>query len=238
MPFRRLPNSDPKRYCALNFCKTKADVTLPAERPISLETFDRLTLLFDQFNSALTERGNALAAQASATRATRAAQLLSRRTSAHFIHALNRAIARGTMTASVRAMYHLPMNSSRLPELRTEPEVLLWGRRLVVGEAKRVTDGGAPIPFPTMAEVESAYEDFATKQIAQGVLSGAMADREKAVASLRPAVDKVILDLWDEIEFAFRHRTAAARRKRAREWGVFYDRRPGEPVEEELEAVA
>jgi hypothetical protein len=238
MPFRRLPNSDPKRFRALQLCKSKADVTLPAERPISLDTFNRLTLLFGQLNTARTERGNALAAQGSATGATRAAQLLLRRTIAHFLNALNRGISRGTLTASVRNLYHLPMNSSRLPELRTEPEVLLWGPRLVAGETRRVADGGAPILFPTIAEVESAYENFATKQLAQGTLSEVMADKEKAVASLRPEIDELILDLWDEIEFAFRRRTAAARRKRAREWGVFYDKRPGEAVENELAAVA
>lgn len=50
-------------------------------------------------------------------------------------------------------------------------------------------------------------------------------------SALRPEADSVIRDVWDEVEFALRRLDPPSLRRRAREWGVFYALRPGEPEE-------
>mgnify|MGYP001389624254 CR=1 FL=1 len=48
-----------------------------------------------------------------------------------------------------------------------------------------------------------------------------------------PEADRIIRDIWDEVEFALRRLDPPSLRRRAREWGVFYALRPGEPAEPE-----
>ena len=43
------------------------------------------------------------------------------------------------------------------------------------------------------------------------------------VAEQRPAVDDMIMDLWDTIEFNLRTEEPSSLRRKAREWGVVYD---------------
>jgi hypothetical protein len=42
---------------------------------------------------------------------------------------------------------------------------------------------------------------------------------------MREEVDELILDLWDELDFAYRRDEAPAKRRRLREWGVVYETR-------------
>ena len=57
-------------------------------------------------------------------------------------------------------------------------------------------------------------------------------EQEEATA-LVVEVDAFIKDMWDTIEFNLRTHEASSLRRRAREWGVFYATRPGEPEETE-----
>ena len=43
------------------------------------------------------------------------------------------------------------------------------------------------------------------------------------MAEQRPAVDDLIKDLWDTIEFNLRTEEPSSLRRKAREWGVVYD---------------
>lgn len=49
----------------------------------------------------------------------------------------------------------------------------------------------------------------------------------------RPAVDALVLDMWDTIEFKLRTLSGPSR---GREWGIVYLTRPGEPPVPELPA--
>ena len=46
---------------------------------------------------------------------------------------------------------------------------------------------------------------------------------QEELASQRPAVDLLIKDLWNTIEFNLRTETPTSLRRKAREWGVVYD---------------
>ena len=49
------------------------------------------------------------------------------------------------------------------------------------------------------------------------------------ISNARPAVDALIADIWETIEFNLRKLDGPSRRRRAREWGVIYLTRADEP---------
>lgn len=231
MPFRRLPNTDATRFSALQTCKLKADDTDAAARPISAENFTKLTAVYGQFKDALGEQAAALSNQTKATSESSTAFNMARQFISHFIQTFNMAVDRNVFPATDRAHYQLDVSGGSLPPLASEADVLLWGDRVIAGEAKRVAAGGTAIPFPSIAEVSGAFDNFKAKRAVKSQRSEVMDADEEAVAALRPDVDALVLDLWEEIEFAFRRQPAASLRNKAREWGVVYESRPGEPVD-------
>jgi hypothetical protein len=228
MPFRRIPNSDAQRYCALQTCKLKSDATPAAERPISADNVTQLDAIFPQFKTALGARAADLSQQTASTDVASTALDVARQFISHFIQTLNMAIDRHTFRPSDRAFYQLDVNNGVVPPLASESDVLLWGQRVIDGEAARVAAGGMAIPFPSIAEVTTVFNDFKTKRDTQSHLSEAVDEDEEAIAALRPEVDALVVDLWDEIEFAFRRNAPSSLRNKAREWGVVYASRAGE----------
>lgn len=231
MPYRALPNTDVQRRTALETCKLKADATLLANRAISPANFALLGPAFVAFDAAMVARGGSMSGQLGSTDESEAAFHAARQWISHFIQTLNLAIERGVFPSSVRGFYQLDGNQVRLPQLSSEHDLMTWGGRLKTGEPARVAAGGAAITFPSIAEVNAVYDDFVAKRQAQSGMSDAEDEKEEAVAALRPAADALIKDLWDEIEFKFRHEPASSLRGKAREWGVVYVPRAGEPVE-------
>jgi len=70
-----------------------------------------------------------------------------------------------------------------------------------------------------------------TQLALQTTAKDALESEQADVNLLRPEADRIILDVWDEVEFALRRLEPSTLRRRAREWGVFYALRPGEPEE-------
>ena len=62
----------------------------------------------------------------------------------------------------------------------------------------------------------------------QSTKKDALNAEQEDVAALRPTVDLLVRDIWDEVEFTFRHDAPSSLRAKAREYGVVYASRPGE----------
>ena len=228
MPFRRLPDSDASRFTALQTCKLKKDATAAPLWPFDADNAAQLDALFPAFKLALGNRATAQSEDTQAVTALGTAFNTARQLISHFLQALNNGIDRNAIPASARAYYQLDLSQSALPSLSSQTDVLLWGDRTVDGETKRVKAGGVPIPFPTIAEVSAALADYQTKRNAESTKAGILTADEQIVANQRPAVDALILDLWDEIVFAYRKDPPATARDKARAWGVVYGTHPGE----------
>jgi hypothetical protein len=188
----------------------------------------QLNALYPQFKTALGARAADMSQQTASTTVTSTALDVARQFISHFIQTLNMAIERHTFSPSDRAFYQLEVSNGVVPHLASESDVLLWGERLIEGEAARVAAGGTAIPFPSIAEVTTVFNDFKTKRDTQSHLSEVVDADEEAIAALRPEVDALVVELWDEIEFAFRRNAPSSLRNKAREWGVVYASRPGE----------
>lgn len=231
MPFRRLPDSDVARLQALQAAADRAGVTDPAELAFSATTKTALDAMLPRWKTELDERGQALAAQAQATELVQAQKARLRMWLSHFFQVLNMGIDRGVFAAGDRASYQLDVSQTSLPSLTTEADLLMWGERVVSGEATRTTAGGTALPFPTAADVDAELTAFRTLRDEQSSRQQAHDAEQQDVVDLRDEVDSLVRDIWDEVEFQFRREPSTTLRRRSRDYGVTYVSRPGEPDE-------
>lgn len=240
MPFRHLPNSDAQRLAALAGANKKwLNTTNAADRLITAEQFAQLDLTnpastYSVFKRDVGEASAALSKQTDITddhtvAAGSLGQIIS-----HFIQVFNFGVARGIFTRSDRAFYGLDVSRSDVPVINTYSDFALWAGKVVDGEAARqqaATAAGTPffpMAMPSAAEVADA---LALVEEIRGRQSGAKDSYNKEQSDVetdRPAVDALIADVWDTIEFNLRKQDGSSRRRRAREWGVVYLTRPDE----------
>ncbi len=228
MPFRQLPSSDEARLQALQAAFEKVAATPADQLAISLATKTRLETQYPLFRTELEERGTALAGQTMATQAQEAQAWRLRTWTSHFFQVLNMAIERGMVPAAARAFYQLDVSQTALPRLSAEADLILWAGRAVSGEATRVAAGGSPILSPPIAEVSAELAQYQTLRSVQSAKKDAYIGEAADVEALRPTEDDLIRDIWDEVEFHFRHDSPSSLRSKAREYGVYYATRPGE----------
>jgi len=232
MPFRRLPDSDNTRTNALQTAREKADATDPAQWAISPETKARIDAILPQWKTEVTERGSALSEQLEASKEEDEAQAFCALTSTHFIQVFNLGITRGVYKESDRAFYGIDGNDSNTPHITTEAETTRWAMAIIDGDAERMADGvAAPMVNPSAADVQAALDDWQARHTTQSSTKDTYDKEQEDVEGMRPEVDDLIIDIWDEVEFTYRKDDAPSKRRKAREWGVFYATRPGEEPE-------
>lgn len=233
MPFRQLPQTDDERLKALQTSKEKAESTDPAQWAIAAETKTRLDDIYARFSKETGERGEALAAQAPASKKEDTAMDRAEKLMSHFWQVFNLAIDRDKYEEGDRAYYQAPVGSKEIPWGQTEAEIVLWGKRLIDGEAKRIAAGGTAMTNPGIDEVKTAYDAFMVEHNAQSAAKDKHDKEQEDVEDMRPGVDDFVRnDLWAEIEHHFRREEPPSLRRKAREWGVIYRSRPGEEPEE------
>ena len=223
MPTRRIPRTDEQRTAALTTCIAKYNATAAADRLISAAQFVTLNGALSPWRAGQDALGPALQAQTSATAAALSTFAASVRVTSHFIQVINLAIERGTIPASTRSYYQLPVTHAEVPDMNTCADALLWAGRLSTGETARLADGGAAMAWPTIAEVNTAATACSTAETAQSIAKDGFDTAQEDVGSLRPTVDPVIKDLWDTIEYNLRADAPPSLRRKAREWGVVYE---------------
>ena len=231
MPFRQLPNTDEGRAKALKNAKEKANNTDPTQWAISTETKDRVDAFLPDWEQELAERGEALSGQTEASKTEDEAMGKAHTYMSHFWQVFNFGIERENYSASDRAYYQAPVNNSEIPWTFTESEILVWGKRLIDGEAARIAAGGVAMVNPTIDEVIVKYNAYVAAHNAQSTAKDEYDKEQEDVETKRPEADDLILDVWDEVEFTFRKDDPPSKRRKAREWGVVYVSRPGEEPE-------
>ena len=233
MPYRRLPNTDDARLKALQTAKAKAESTPEDQWAISKATYGKLVDIETHFSKEMQERGEALAGQAPATEEEDTTMDRAEKLMSHFWQVFNLAINRKKNEEGDRAWYQAPVGSKDIPWTQSEAEIVLWGNRLIEGEAARIAAGGAPMTNPDIAEVKTAYDAFIVEHNAQSAAKDKYDSEQEDVKDMLPEVDDFIRnDLWAEIEYYFRREEPPSLRRKAREWGLVYVSRPGEEPEE------
>jgi len=229
MPRRRLPRTNDERNAALTRAKERKDDTVdPTLIPYTSATITKLDLAQPQYVLKLGKVAAALSQQADSTAKVTEWRTLASYFVADMLEAMQRAVRRKTFVPSDRAYYQLPVGEAQTPRLRTDAEVLEWGQKTLQGEADRVAAGGAPITFPSAAEVQTAFNDFKQGNLQQAALKTVYDTAQQVVQEANPDVDKLILKLWNETETFFDEGDKASMRRKAREWGVVYVPSQGE----------
>lgn len=231
MPTRQLPNSNPKRYRALRMINDRKTVTPPAEIPVTPPTVARFDLFFPNYKAKILAVASALSAQGAATTLVKAAKQLGAWLVDDFYEALQRAIRRGEFNSDVRALYGLELSETNTPKIVTEQDVIDWGENAHDGETVRTAAGGAPITFPSLAQMDLAVTDFKTKNLTQAAAKTTYDNAQQALETDNTEADKLILKCWNEIETYFDDGDKPSMRRQAREWGVVYIPRKGETLD-------
>jgi len=219
---RRLPNSDDTLTTVIRTAFARMGIVLPVQIPFSAATQAFLTSFIALWNAALMTKDETLAEQTAATELVDADRVKLRMFISHFIQVFNLGVARGEYTAAQRSFFNLPIDSDALPSLDTDADLLLWGGRIVDGDARRLTAGGAAMSNPTAAQVSSALHNFTTTSTAQALKVLAFQDASTVVVNLRPDGNKLALKIYDEGEAFYNELPPATKRERCRPWGIRY----------------
>lgn len=233
MPYRRLPNTDKARIRAIETAVSKmrdSDYYAPVISPNIMTKAERLLYQFKLANTQyLTNLEEQLKFSHSDTYTTR--YKTARMYVTHFLLVFNMCVKRNEFKKMDRLYYSLPEDMNELPDLNSESSVLHWCENVIRGERERTMRGGIPIYNPTVAKLAVHYDLFNEQYQQHDTLRKLTDDSLQAVASLRPSVDAMILEMWNSIEAYFADVKGSERLERCREYGVIYYYRKGEQAD-------
>ena len=229
MPYRRLPNTDAARVAALEKAVGMELRQSAGKQPASFKVLNEARVLLPRLKAAITQFRYNYEQLGKSNKQCQPLVKSARMYISHFIQVLNMSVSRQEIKAEHKRLYELDPDDFAVPDLMSEEAVLLWGKRIIEGENRRMAlRGGTPIYNPTIAKVKVHYDIFAESYEKQRSLQTATARSQAAVASMRREADALILDLWNQVEAFYAALPPAARLARCRDYGIVYYYRSGE----------
>ena len=229
MPYRRLPNTDQARIRAMEKLLEKIGMISVSEMAVSLNTISKIRGLLNRFRRLSEYYKDCFDNQSKASRKHQENTKLARLYISHFIQVLNLAALRMEIKPAQKNCYGLQPNVHNVPDLISETALMEWGEKIIVGEMKRTSEGGIPIYNPTIAKVKVRYDIFVESNERQKNLQRLTAESLEDVTLMRPQVDELILDAWNQIEDYYKDMPDVDKRlDLCREYGIVYYYRAGE----------
>ena len=229
MPYRRLPNTDQARIRAMEKLLGKIGMISVSEMAVSLNTISKIRGLLNRFRRLSEYYKDCFDNQSKASRKHQENTKLARLYISHFIQVLNLAALRMEIKPAQKNYYGLQPNVHNVPDLISETALMEWGEKIIVGEMKRTSEGGIPIYNPTIAKVKVRYDIFVESNERQKNLQRLTAESLEDVTLMRPQVDELILDAWNQIEDYYKDMPDVDKRlDLCREYGIVYYYRAGE----------
>ena len=226
MPYRRLPNTDQARLRALQTAVTMGQKKETEDLAFSAKSLNHLRSFYTSFETTIKHHKLARTQQEKSSSAYLETERKSRLYLSHFIQVLNFAIQRGDMKPNVREFYGFSEKKS--PSLILDSEVLEWGKKIIEGEHKRISNGGNPLYNPSIALVKVKFDQFVDMYHFQKTLQNNTARWTSRVAELRKEADEIILDIWNEVEETYSALPDDDKREKATVYGLIYVYRPME----------
>lgn len=231
MPYRRLPNTDSARIRALRVAVEKAANTNFQDLSFSTGTLEEARSVLTRFEHLSARYQQLYDTQVKAGKSFTGKIKNARMYISHFIQVLYMCVIRSEIKEKQLVLYGLEKNNMVVPDLTSNEQLLEWGQKIIDGEHQRTAQGGAPIYNPSIAKVNVMFTLFKEGYQTQKLHQKATARVLQEVAEYREQVDKIILDIWEEVE---KHNTALSPEKRLarnREYGIVYYYRKGEIAE-------
>ena len=229
MPYRRLPNTDQARLRSLRAVLERVDVDSSYDLAVSFKSVTDIRNFLAKFEAAQSYYVDCYNQQAKAARKHQNNVKMARLYLSHFIQVLNLAVIRQEIRSMHKELYGLDVRSNNVPDISTEILLAEWGRKIIDGEYRRTSQGGVPIYNPTIAKVKVHYDIFMDSYERQKNLQSLTARSLKELAAMREEADRLILDVWNQVEKKFENVSPLEKRlDLCRSYGVIYYYRTGE----------
>jgi len=225
MPYRRLPNTNQARLRSLQKAVSMGDAL---DSAFSYKTLENTKGFLVRYERALFEYKQCAEKQSSTNKKHQNRIKFARLYISHFIQVLHMCIARNEIKPENKLLYGLDENSSVVPDLSSEENLLEWGKKIIDGEYQRTTKGGVPIYNPAIAKVRVHYDIFVESYNDQKVLQNNTARRVEHISHLNEVADALILEIWDQVEAHFAKLPQPVRLDKCQKYGVIYYYRKGE----------
>jgi len=230
MPYRRLPNTDAARIKAMKTALKAVQNLPPNGMVISAKSFVNLQRFIPVFEHNIFLQRQTFAFQNNRNGDYSEILRKARLYLIHFIRVMNMAIIRGDLPAESRKYFSLNIHDSTVPSLRTENELITWGKRIIEGEEQRIRNGGSPITNPTIAVVKVRFESFLETNNYHKILIKRIHDYSSKATAFRKEADEIILQVWNEVEEHFSNLRGLFRQKECEKYGIVYFYRRNEKL--------
>lgn len=236
MPYRRLPNTDRARLRALEKAYKKLETEGSKKVPFTEQTCITLTSFVTKFQRAIITVEAAKNNQVQKNKEYIELQRKARLYVSHYIQVMNFAILRGELKPEIRDFYDLSEFSGNVPSLNSENDLIMWGKKLIEGDQKRILKGGSPFYNPSIALVKVNFEKYLDAHHHQKTLQANTDRFAGQVNQLRAEADELILNMWNQTEAAFDGLPDTLKRKSSEQYGVIYVYRKSELQKMKAEA--
>ena len=120
-----------------------------------------------------------------------------------------------------------------MPNIKTYDGILKSGINIIKGEKARIKNGGRPIYNPTISMVATHYDIFKEAYDKHKMLQDKTNKSFEILKVIRPDVDRVLLDLWNQIEKHFEEEPLEIKLDECRKFGIVYYYRSTEKIKVE-----
>ena len=228
MPYRRLPTTDVARLKALHACTNMAEISALDLLAFPAAYIHPLRNIINKLEGAKHLQNQARRQQITFSKEYQPKLAKTRLYLSHFIQVFNLAIIREEIPESARSFYGLEEFGNKLPDLRSDKDILEWGKKIIEGENRRLKTGGMPINTPNVARVKVWYDQFRDGYYNQLTAYKSTARADEKMLEIRKEVDKLLATVWDCIEKFYGNLTEIERHLASETYGIVYVLRKGE----------
>lgn len=229
MPYRRLPKTDAARLKALKTLFESEDLYAIRNRFIDYKILNRAQPAYDRLLTANEQYKMSFQAQMRVTPKIEKAQRNASLFVSHFIQVLLMTIERGEIKKELLSCYQLPADTTSVPNIKSIERLLEWGDKIVEGEKERIKKGGRPINNPAIGTVMTHLDVFKDVLDQQKKLQARTQRVQDDLNKIRPEVDEIILEIWNQIEKHYESEPPEVRFPECRKLGIVYYYRRHEP---------
>lgn len=219
---RNLPTAVDTRKAAIDKAKNKKDNPGAAGNILTAPTTARLDSIFGTYTARYNALQDAKFALTSATEPKQLAFADAQLFVNHFIQVFNLGIKRGVYNAAERTFFGIAVGDDTVPPILAEDDLIEVAEKIISGDIRRVTAGGAAMNNPTTSEMEVKFIAYKTLHTAYSNLNDSFDTADEALIKTFAEADGVIKKVWDEVETFYNEETPESMRNNAREWGVVY----------------
>ncbi|MDR1517485.1 MAG: hypothetical protein LBS52_05260 [Dysgonamonadaceae bacterium] len=231
MPYRKLPNTDSARIKALKTAIEKSASTHFQHLAVSVATLDEAKKIEIQMERACALYQQTLDTQTNANKSFQNKVKNARMYISHFVQVLYMSVVRAEIKAEQLYFYGLQEANMLVPDLSTNEALLSWGEKIIRGENLRTAKGGVPIYNPSIAKVNVMFSMFKEGYQVQQLCQKSTARMQAKVAQLRSEADRIIFNIWEEVEKHTMDLPMEKRLDENRKYGLIYYYRKKEIVE-------